>query len=348
MTSLHKVSESIKKLGKFITFLAIGVIIFLILLNIGKSFKEHFYPTPPPAPTVSFGKLPSTDFPSSNFTNDYSYSLNTLTGQLPNFPPQLAVYKIIVPSPNILASQNTKEKVSKIGFLGEPIPLSDSIYRWFDSKPPVRTIDVNIFSLNFNLFSNYKFDQIILSGNKLPSENDAIDTANKFLSSLFSLPPDLDINKTKTALFSIVNGKLVSATSLSSAQVVRVDYFQGKINNLAINYPNPPFSVMNVFVGGGKFEPQVVEANFFHQNISQVLATYPLKTSSEAFSELKKGGAYIASSYGNEKNIVIKEVSLGYFLGNKPQNYLMPIFVFKADNGFFAYISAVRDEWINK
>lgn len=348
MASLHKVSDGIKKIGRIVTIFAFIIILFLILFNIGKNLKEYFYPTPPPPPTVSFGKLPGIPFPLSDFVNDYSYSLNTLTGQLPNFPAQLAIYKIISPSPSVLASKNTKEKVTKIGFLQEAITLSSSIYRWYDPNPPIRTIDINIFSSNFNLSSRFAFDQTVLSGSKLPDEKGAIEKANDFLSSLSSLPADLDLGKTKSTLLSIVNGKIISASSLSSTQIIRVDYFQGKINNLAIYYPNPPFSVMNVFVGGGKYEPQIVEANFFHQNISQAFATYPLKTSTEAFDELKKGKGYVASNYGKQKNIVIKEVNLGYFLTDNEQDYLIPIFVFAADDGFFAYVSAVKDEWINK
>lgn len=352
MITLHKVTSKIKKILKWGMILVVLVIVFLILFRLGINMKERFFPTPLPPPTVSFGKLPNIQFASSADleipAENLTYSLNTVSGTLPVFPDRIFVNRIIQPNPNILAPKTAGERVSQIGFTLAGVPLSESIYRWVDQAPPFRTFVADIFSFNFNLSSRYFSDPLVLSGNNLSNEQAAVNKANSFLTSLSSLPSDLDEAKTKTVLLSIKNGKLVSATSLSTAQIIRVDFFQRDINNLPIFYPKPPFSAMNVFVSGGKYESQIVQANFFHQNVSQAFATYPIKSASEAFSEVKKGEAYIASYYGDNKQVAIRTVFLGYYLGENPQDYLMPIIIFQGDNGFYAYVWAVRDEWLSK
>ena len=123
--------------------------------------------------------------------------------------------------------------------------------------------------------------------------------------------------------------------------------FQNFDMDLPIMYPDPPYSTMNFLIGSGVAKSELVEANFSHQRINrepETQATYPLKTAEEAFNELKEGGGFLASYYGNESQILIKEVYLAYYLGVTPQEYLMPVVVFEGPNGFFAYVSAVNDE----
>ncbi len=105
---------------------------------------------------------------------------------------------------------------------------------------------------------------------------------------------------------------------------------------------------MTLFVENIQNQLQIVDGHFFHQNISTKFSTYPLKTADQAFSELKDQKAYIASYYGNNNNVSIKNVFLAFYMEDAPQDYLMPIIIFEGDNGFFAYVSAITDEWINK
>ena len=118
---------------------------------------------------------------------------------------------------------------------------------------------------------------------------------------------------------------------------------------MPILYPHPPYSTMSLWIAVGQAGPQVVTANFTHQTINttpETEATYPIKTAEEAFEELKNGKAFIASYNGSATDIAITNVFLTYYLGEQPQEYLMPLIVFQGDNGFLAYISAVRDEWV--
>lgn len=348
MLTLHQATEKTKVLLKFGGIFLATIFLLLIVFRIGGNLKEHFFPTPLPPPTVSFGKLKDLEFPQNETNKPLTYSLNTLSGTLPKLSDRATVYKIIPPEANILALQKAEGIVQKIGFTDPPTALSESLYQWASQAYLSRKILLNIHSFDFNLSSDFLYNPEVLAAKSLPNENGAIAKAVSFSESLSLFPLDIDKSKTKTTLLTIKNLKPTPTTSLSTANLIRVDFFQKDINKFPIFYPHPSQSTMNVFIASGAVEGQVVEANFYHQNISEIAATYPIKTADEAFLELQKGKAYIASYFGEDKNVIIKDVFLGYYLGEKPQDYLMPIIIFSGDNGFFAYIQAVKDEWIGK
>ena len=113
-------------------------------------------------------------------------------------------------------------------------------------------------------------------------------------------------------------------------------------------YPGGKNSTMNLVIGSGERESLVVNARFFYQKSTDKSATYPIKTAEEAFEELKNGKGRVVSQNGNDLNIVIKNVYLGFYSEGKLQDYLMPVIVFEGTNDFIAYVSAVKDEWIEK
>lgn len=342
MLTLSQATLETKKILKFAGIFLGGLIGILLIYNIYKTLN----PAPPPPPQVSFGKIENLNFPKEEENKKINYSLNTISGTLPNFPTQLKVYRIQKNKANLLALTQVKEKVRNIGFSENPTKLSPGIYQWTD-KSFSRRILFNIVSFNFNLSSFYLFDTKLSSPSNILSINDAINSVNSFLAKLELAPNDIDSLKTKTTLFSIKNNSLSPATSLSKTQVIRVDLFQKDIDNLPIVYPGPNSSTINFMVAGEKLNPEIVEANFFNQPISSKSATYPIKTAKTAFEDLKKGKTYIASSI-EKNNVLIKNIFLAYFLGDNEQNYLSPVVVFEGDNNFTAYVPAVTDEWVNK
>lgn len=348
MMTLSRATFLTKTIVKWSTIVVVSIVLIMALFRIGTAIKQRLAPTPPPPPTVAFGKLPTIEFPQNAGGEQSSFSLDTLTGTLPSFPDRAKVYKMAPSKPDLLALQKAKQKISRVGFISSPARLSENIYQWTDSTPITRKISLNIFSSDFNLSSSFLSNQTIISGINLPDQNSAKGIAQSFLSDMSSFPNDIDSNKTTASLFSIKNYTLVSATSLSSAQIIKVDFFQKDIDKMPIYYPHANTSSMNIFVGGGENQAQVVKMDFSHQSISNDFATYPIKTSSEAFSELKNGKAYIAS-YPNDgsSNISIKDAFIGYYIGEKKQDYLMPVIIFTGDHDFFAYVSAIKGEWIS-
>lgn len=348
MLTLNQATGMTKKVATWAAIIIGTLITVIILFRIGVFLKNIIAPTPPAPPTVSYGILPVLQLPINLDNKNYSYTIDTVTGSLPKFPDRAKVFKIIPISTDLLALKKTGQEVAQTGFTNGPARVRGNIYQWTDPSSSIgRKINVDIFSSEFSVNSAFLNDPNVQNGKNLPSPNEAINLAQNFLSSMTILPSD--IKTTKPYYYSIRNSQLTPTSSVSDAQIIEVDLFQKDFNDLPIYYPKPYNSTMNIFIGGGETRPQILQAQYFHQEVSTESATYPIKTPEEAFTELKDGKAYIANPAGLGKNEVpLQEISLAYYMSDKTQDYLMPIVVFKGSDGFIAYLSAVKDEWINK
>lgn len=346
MLTLHNATDLIRNSFKWLLILGGVILISIIILRIAINLKEQFFPTPEIAPNVLFDKLPKIIFPASLTTDNLNFSIDTLSGELPVFPDRANVYKIATDNPNLLDTKTLQEKVAKARFNSKGVKISETKYRFNKVDDIVKNLTIDALSSNFNIFSTYFFDKNVILGRNLPSEEKAKEVVQELLINLEIPLADFDQQKTKTVLFSLQNQDLIKATSISETQIIRVDLFQKDINKLPIFYSESSYSNMNFLVSGGLYEPQIVEAHFDFYKISSDSATYPIKTAEEALLELKKNKSYIVSYNNNDKEVFIKDAFLAYYLPKEKPEYLMPIIVFKGKNDFFAYISAVKDEWI--
>ena len=326
--------------------IALGALLGIFLLvKIAIFIKETVSPSPPPPPTVSFGKLPKIFFP-SGIKNKFSYVVDTLSGQLPELPDRTKVYKMSKSEPDILAVQRASEKVTTLGFNPHPEHLSDILYRWTSTEPPQKSLVLNVSLASFTLYSSYLTDKTVLTGANLVNQKGAISLAQGFLQTLALYPGDIDEEKTKTEIFSINNGVITPALSFSNTKLISVYFSQKNKDDMPIVYPAGTNSTMNLVVAGGERDSQVVSGRFFYQKATDKSATYPIKTAEEAYDQLKKGEGYIATRNGNDLNVVIKKVYLGFYVEGREQKYLMPVVVFEGTNDFIAYVSAIKAEWI--
>ena len=349
MLNLHQAVSETRSTLKWggITVVILLVIFFLYR---GGQFIYSLL-APPPPPTVAFGKLPPIVFPESKVQKKLSFAIDTLTGSLPGFSDRATINSITQPQPNILALSRAQQRVENSGFLSSGNALSTSVYQWdeTDSQTQLsRTLIANILTFNFTMTSSFLSNEEVIKAESLPQEQEAIDLAKQFFTDLSSYPQDIDESKTTTALFAIQDGTLVPADSFSDAQIVRVDFFQKDVNQSPLMYPNYPESTINAYVGSGGFNGQVVQAEFIHHPISDIIATYPIKTAQEAFDDLQKGQGYIVSYGGSGTKVGITKVYLGYYAGRLDQNYLMPIAVFEGKDNFLAYVSSVKNECVGK
>jgi hypothetical protein len=351
MFTLSDASRDTKDIIKWGGIFLSIVIVVLLLVRLGFFIKDLLYPAPPPAPTVSFGKLQGQSFPVNAVNQTFTYSTNTLTGDLPVFLDQIKVYRMKLIKPDLLAVKNYSDKVGNVGFVTEHVAISDKVFEWKASQLVSnldRRIRVNIVNDSFTITSPYMSDESILKAVNLPDVEKAKTVAKDFLDGMGVMPDDINQDEIRTNLFSIQNGRLVTATSLSNSQVIEVNFYQKDIDKLPIYYEKPNSSNISMLVAGGNFQGQVVGGTFIHQGISNESSTYPIKTASEAFEELKKGNAYFASYFGKGTNISITNIFLAYYISSQAQDFLMPVIVFEGNDGFFAYVSAVKDEWIDK
>lgn len=347
MATLSTTTAFTRKLLRWTAIIVGAALGLMLLFRIAVFIKNQI--APPAPPTVSFGKLPKVSFPQTQTVKTLSYSIDTVTGALPVFSDRSTVYKTLSSSPDLLALDKATRKVSAVGFGKPGAPVSEGVYQWLMTDQGLsKKIVLNIFSGDFNLSSAFLTDPQVLSANNLPNQTAALNLAQNFLSNMSSQPDDIDMAKTSTKLLSIKNGTLTQATSLSNTQIVQVSFFQKDLGGLPIVYSDATASIINVFVAGGSSSPQVVRADFFHQNIASESATYPIINASQAFDKLKNGDAYIASYDGVNQKISINKVMLAYYLSDQPQAYVIPVVVFKGNSGFTAYAWAIKEEWIQK
>jgi hypothetical protein len=203
---------------------------------------------------------------------------------------------------------------------------------------------MNIVNNNYILTSDFLANQSAPSGD-LPNEKDSITTATDYLSQINTFPTDIDTGKTKTSFLGVANGSFTPVASLADAKAVKVDFFQKDINNIPVVYEQPNSSNINVLVGPKK---EILQAQYFYQTPGSESATYPIKTSAQAFDDLQKGIAYIASYGGSSSNVSVTDAFPAYYISSQDQKYLMPVVVFEGSDNFTAYVPAVTDEWISK
>lgn len=348
MSSLSQVTHTTRKLLEYGALGLGAIVVIMLLVNVVTIIKNVIAPTPPTPPTVRFGKVPAIDFPNSGVTTTtIAYSLNTLTGSLPVFPDRMNVYKFESPTSNLLALDKATSMATAVGFLDAPTPLSDTMYQWTKTDPLPSTLAINTQSYDYNLTSSYATADAVMNATFLPDTQTAQKAAQDFLASLSPLSSSIDTSKTKTSLFTLSNGTLTPASSLAKAQIIRVDFFFHDIDQVPVYLPNPSSSFIYALIASGETsEPQVVEAEYLNKDLSSQKATYPIISSQQAYEDLKSGKAFIAANPSNQASVSITNVSLGYFMSSTPQDFLEPIVVFSGNNGFVAYVPAVKSEWL--
>ncbi len=284
----------------------ISIILIVILVRVGISIKNSLYPPIKDPPTQIFGALPPLQFPRSAVNNNFTYTLNTLSGELPtDLPNRLSVFPIVESSPNFLNLDRAKKKVASVGFVSQDgtvipeIQLANPYYEWDETTGFNRKIIMNINSFDFKMTSNYLSSLGVLSAKFISDEKNAINVATDFLNSMVLTPKDIDLTKTTTPdnpahyvtyprLYSIQNeaqgNTLVQTNKLSQTQVIWIDFYQKDVEydlntgategpaqkahlKLPILYPNPPHSIMSFWIASGPNSAMVTQALFTYKNV---------------------------------------------------------------------------------
>lgn len=339
----------------------IGVIILILIVKVILGILAANTPPPLPPNYEAFGKLPQLVFPPNATNSQLSYTINTNTGTDETDQPATSsavVYRLSPQLPNLQALAYASAGAALVGFTSPPSRESSTTYLWQKVSPLLKTLSYNIRTNSFDISSNYMQNSSIING--AISKDDAITFAKTFfVTNLSGLPDDIETASTSATLYQIQNNNLIENDSQTTSQIARVDFYQKDIpvgnTSYHIYYPDYPFSTMSIFVGSGQeiqdqnVNGQVVQAHFVHTSIGSDFGTYPIISAKQAYSELTSGQAYIASYDPNIGQAVeITDISLGYYLGDTNQTYLMPVYVYKGNGNFAAYVPAVTDGMISK
>lgn len=345
--SLTNISITSRKVIRYGIYLLIFLIVGRIFLNIGIKIYKKIFPTPPPAPTVKYGKLVKVPFPKNGIMAKLTYSLETAEGGLPtNIPTQAKVYFMPKTSANLLSLDTAKGRATSLGFSTDVQQISDTIYKFKNPNYPTY-LQMNIVTGTFSISYDLATDKSPIDL-RPPVAEVAASGFRSFLSEANLLPPDLT-GSVMHDFLKISNGQLISAMSLSEANFVKVNLFRKNYDNLPSVTGNPNQSNVWAIISGARNQGQQIVASEYHYRAvdESQYSTYPIKTPAEAFTELQSGLAFIANLGLNKDgdSIKIRNIYLAYFDPNVISEYYQPIYIFEGDNGFTAYLPAVTADY---
>jgi len=330
--------------------------LFLAVLIVGRVFLTSFIafwravnPPPPPPPTVGFGRLPNIPFLAQSVEDKpQSYRLETASGTTPSFGDRAKVFLMLRSIPNLLADQRAREVAATYDFVFEPEVIGINTYRWQKSQPLETRLEINVFNNNFKISSNYLSKPELLSNNNLLDDFEAVQLVKTFLRNSDLLPQDIATAAGEIVYLKSLGGELQPAVSFSDADFLQIDLNRMPIDNLYRMYGPEGYkgSIHAIISGAFKGSNSIVELEFSYQEIDyQQIETYPVRSSQQAFRALQAGEGYIVD-LESEEEVIIRQVSLGYYQSDEEQDYLQPVYVFEGDKGFLGYIPAVSEEYI--
>lgn len=348
MATLTETAIGVRKLIKFgllslAVFLVIrlGWFLFTVYLKVVK-------PSPPPAPTAAFGKLPKIVF-GEKLHPELTLRLETPSGGTPNLGDRTEVYLMPQARPSFSALDEAKLLAQKLNFRNTPSEITERRYKWESSEFLPSTLEMDIINSSFILKRNWQSDPTILLNKQLPGQDQAEAEAKAWLRQIDLGEEGLNQARTAVTYLTFESGQYVKAVSLSEADFVQVDLFRPDINALPVLTEDPTKGVVRlIFSGSSEREKRIVEAqfNYFPVNTNEK-ATYPIKTASQAWRELQTRQGYIAAVGDNPENvIVVRRIYTAYFDNPNPQGFLLPVIVFEGDNGFFGYVEAITEPWL--
>lgn len=338
MSTLANVTQNTRLILKII---ALGSVFFVIVFLIFQAFlflRNTFFPPTLPPPAQEFGKIPNLEYETNQ--ESISYTINTVSGNLPDAPDRMTVYKIQKPSVNLLSLDSLRSRLEVLGFTDDEKKISDTKYEWSNSERGT-TIRYDLANNDFDIISSQSAQENLALNFGFNGKN-LVDIVPEFLSSLEINTSDINFDESKKSYFVIGNGKTTPISQAANSNLVKIDLFQTNVENYPIYYPNPSGSNMYFDLVDTDRKPEIVSSHFASSLVDKDNhSSYPIKTPEEALRDLKEGNGLIYNE-NNAKSVDILDISRGYFLNDGNNEYLIPIYIFKGNN-FLAYIPAIKD-----
>ncbi len=331
----------------FLVFLMVG----RILLNAFVNYWQATHPAPPPPPTVGFGILPSLSFPiQEEAESALTYDLEMPYG-LQEHADRAKVFLVTRSNANLLADEKVKKMAAVYGFAATPENITEEIYRFTKNTPLEMGLEINSTDFTFSLQSNFLArPDLLTSGAQLPEEFEAIERVKKFLSSADLLGTDIATASGTVTFLKSVGGELKPAYALAEANFLQIDLNRNAIDQLYTVYTDQgkkgiiSAKMTAAFSGNNS----IVEMDYAYRQVDYFnFETYPLRTLKSAWNLLQAGDAYVFNPE-KVKNVTIRATELAYYDSTYEQKYLQPIYVFKGDNNFMAFVPAVSANYLSR
>ncbi|MEK7513340.1 MAG: hypothetical protein AAB430_03620 [Patescibacteria group bacterium] len=348
MATLTETAASVRKMIKFGALFLGLILIYKIGQGVYNTYLKVAKPSPAPAPTVAFGKLPTISFP-EKLHPELTLRLETPTGGTPNLGDRAKVYLMPTFRSSFMALDQAKATAKRLGFTGTAKEITERRFIWENNEFLPSTLEMDIINGSYNLKRNWQSDPTILTDKQLPGKEQTMTEAKNFLRQAGTFGEELESAAVNISYLNFSGGQYAEAPSLSEADFVQADFFRPKVDEKPVLTTDPKQGIVRlIFSGSRETEKKVVEAiyNYFPVSLEQN-ATYPIKTASQAWRELQTRQGFIASTGNNPNGVItIRNIYLGYYDGETSNGFLLPIIVFEGDNGFYGYVIAITSEWL--
>lgn len=346
MATLTEVSIAARKGIRYTIYAIICLIIARGIILSGIALYKKVFPPPPTPPTVAFGKLSKIPFPEKQKIK-LNFSLETSEGGLPSFPAQTKVFFMPKISSNLLSLDFAEDKAGRLGFDIQPQQTTESLYKFYHKTAPA-ILETNIITGSFSLSYDLNADSTPISV-RPPLPEIARNSVKTFLSSASLYPNDIETGTFESRYLKTQSGGFVPALSQSDANLVRIDLFRKKTDELPVVTPTTGEGNVWFMVSGVKERGKEIiagEYHYFPVDESQV-ATYPIKTGDQAWQEFTSGNYYTASigSAIESDDIKIRKVYLAYYDAGVYTEFFQPVYVFEGDKDVVGYVSAVTNDY---
>ncbi len=328
MTLTQASSITRKAIIFFIIFCILGIS-GLVGLNIYKQYQLKNKPPKIEPPEMKFGALPAPIFPTSQISSsNFSYSLDTATGGMPETPRLIKVYFIPQSGISLLAPEKAKQLAESFGFSIGPQVLPEGSYQFTDNSGGSLIIDLET--------SNFRFQKNATpsaEAKELPDQNQLVSLLKNYLSSKNLLPEELKNGK---------NNVVYNNTNAQNSQSAVISLRSADFDKLPIVNPDLQnglikATAMRTLDENNKFN----KLDYIYWTIDNTTSsTYPLKNPNEAFDDLRSGKGYVALE-PQKTQVSISSVYLAYFESENYSPYLLPVFIFEGPQ-FAAFVSAIN------
>lgn len=354
MSSLTEISIATRKFFVWVVVVVIGYFVLRILIGLGIEYWKATHPIPIPPPNVRFNKLPSPRFSHvATSSSGMTFTLETVEGRPPETTAAGKIYAMPKKLPNLLASDRARKIAYKIGFTEEPEAVTSTLLKFTDPAEPLRTFEIDITNMNFRMQYDYLKNPQVFNMGSFASKDQALSEVKHFtqFNNLFDETVLKGKITTDLLIYDDEKKTFQSASSLSNANAIRLNYFRNDLDGMPILPPefNKSYTYA-IFTAGSSLSTRIIELSYIFWLIAlDDFATYPLISSEVAWQDLKDGYAYVVNMGRNTpENIVVRKIYLAYYDNSEAQTYLQPIFVFEGDNDFIAYLPAIDPSWLDQ
>jgi hypothetical protein len=337
-----------------VIMILVMVIIFFAFQLLSLYFKQSQQANPEPAKPLAlnpiFNKIKAPIIPRAKSSTGYTYILDTLdaTAKVENATSAAQVY--FIPKQNL-----------SFGFLPQIYLMAKSVgidtenndhkkvenTATFDDGKNKLEIDISNFNFSYDYVLS-KTGDFTLDDAKQPSDSTLKSNAESFLRNINRYPDELSKGDRHVIYinFDIDSRRVSTLDAAEGANMAEVDFYRPDFNGYPVvtsSYYNSPHFVLFGFSNG---QTKVIRSEVKFYELSDKVGTYPLKTSDEAWADLKAGKGTVVSANNPVGEVHIKKISLGYYDPDVYQEYFQPVYIFLGDDKFVAYVTAVRNDLV--